>query len=189
MSDHANITRLTTSLFTGGDLPYNETKAAGHIAHWQDVGIATVIDCRDEWNDADLVADLAPEIRYVHAGIDDAGQRIPNLWFDQIVDSAELTPVGATTLVHCHMGINRGPSGAYALLLAAGHDPIDAIDLIRTRRPIAAVGYAEDALRWWHHRSSADTAKRGADRRRLAEWRSSHPHSTPRIIREIRASA
>ncbi len=70
--------------------------------------------------------------------------------------------------------------------MALGADPVEAIDRIRSRRPIAAVGYAEDSLAWWHRRSAAPDAVRKADRRRLAQWRRANPHDTVRIIREIR---
>jgi hypothetical protein len=61
---------------------------------------------------------------------------------------------GKKVFVHCHMGINRGPSTAFAILLDQGMAPEQAFDLIRAKRPIAAVYYAEDALR-------ADLARRG----------------------------
>jgi len=77
----------------------------------------------------------------------------------------------AGVLLHCHMGINRGPSAAYAVLLSLGWDPIAAIAVIRAKRPIAAVGYAEDALDWWHRRTDASPAHRRADVERLARWR------------------
>ncbi len=73
-------------------------------------------------------------------------------------------------LVHCHMGINRGPSMAYACLLVLGWDPIEAMTAIRTARPIAAIGYAEDALDW-HHRTYRDQPTPPA--RQLAAARSS----------------
>ena len=146
----ANINRLTDTLWTGGDLPEDDATAIAHIADWLAAGIGTVIDCRVEWTDEEFVAAVAPGIRYINLGIDDAGQRVPPAWFDRVVAAADTAPAGTGVLVHCHMGINRGPSAAYALLLAAGHDPVEAIDLIRSQRPIAAVGYAEDALRWWH---------------------------------------
>jgi dual specificity phosphatase 3 len=72
-------------------------------------------------------------------------------------------------------------------LLATGWDPIEAIDLIRTARPIAAVGYAEDALNWWHRRVDLGAAERVAERSRLRHWRADNPHDTVRIIRQIRA--
>jgi dual specificity phosphatase 3 len=181
----ANITQLTPTLWTGGDLPEDEEVAADHIQDWLDAGITTVIDCRWEWSDEDVVAAVAPLIRYVYAGVDDAGQRIPAAWFDHIVEAANTD--GESVLVHCHMGVNRGPSAAYAILLSRGLDPVEAVDLIRARRPIAAVGYAEDALRWWHRRNGATLTEQRLDRDHLARWRREHPHDTIRIIRAIRA--
>ena len=181
----ANITQLTDTLWTGGDLPADEHSAMNDIAAWRAVGINVVVDCRHEWSDEALVTRIAPGIRYVHVGIDDAGQRVPPSWFERICDVASGSP-SARVLVHCHMGINRGPSAAYALLLAAGHSPVDAIALIRSRRPIAAVGYAEDALHWWHSRCGASLQLRRDERTALARWRRSNPHDTVRIIREIR---
>ena len=55
--------------------------------------------------------------------------------------------------MHCHSGINRGPSAAFAVLLSIGWDPVEAIELIRTQHPIATVSYAENALDWWHRSS------------------------------------
>ena len=80
----ANITQLTPTLWTGGDLPEDDEVAADHIGDWRDAGITTVIDCRFEWSDEELVAAIAPEIHYVHVGVDDAGQRIPPAWFDDV---------------------------------------------------------------------------------------------------------
>lgn len=186
MNARANITRLDATLFTGGDLPMDTTRAVADIAEWRMHGIDRVVDCRAEWSDHELVAAHAPEIDYAHLGIHDVGQHIPGVWFDELVAAVDPDVV---TLVHCHMGINRGPSAAYALLLARGHDPVDAIRLIRTRRPIAAVSYAEDALEWRLDRTGADEASAHRTRARLAAWRRANPHDTVRIIREIRAAS
>ena len=180
----ANITQLTDTLWTGGDLPDNDDEAIDHIGQWQHLGIATIIDCRWEWTDKDLVADVAPTITYFEHGVDDAGQHIPGIWFDELLATAESTAPGAGTLVHCHMGMNRGPSGAYSVLLANGFDPVAAIDLIRLRRPIASVAYAEDALRWWHDRNNTVEPRRRDDIARLAAWRSAN---AKRIVRRLRS--
>lgn len=178
------ITRLTDTLWTGGDLPDDETLPAV-LEGWRSVGIGVIIDCRVEWTDEDFVAEYAPEIRYVHHGIDDIGQHVAPGWFDQLVAAAAPRPEDPAdgVLVHCHMGINRGPSGAYALLLAAGHDPVGAIELIRTRRPIAGVSYAEDALRWWHRRNGTPEADRVEQRSALADWRRANRMHTIRLLR------
>ena len=53
-----------------------------------------------------------------------------------------------TVMVHCHMGVNRGPSMAFAAMIATGWDPVEALTAIRAARPVAVVLYAEDAVRW-----------------------------------------
>lgn len=186
----ANITRLTKTLWTGGDLPQDDEAAIEDIGDWLEAGITHVVDGRGEWSDEELVGLLAPAVTYLHNGADDAGQRMPDSWFDDAVDfalDAWAADPDAGVLLYCHMGINRGPSAAYAVLLSLGWDPVDAIALIRAKRPIAAVGYAEDALDWWHRRTGSGSARRLADAERLARWRLEHPHDTVRIIRSIRA--
>jgi len=183
-----NINRLTEHIWTGGDLPEPIDEAIEALQAWEELGIRHIFDARMEWTDEDFVEALTPDIRYLNCGVDDAGQRMPDWWFDTIVDFVEeATEVGGVVLLHCHMGINRGPSAAYAALLASGWDPIGAIDRIRTARPIAAVGYAEDALGWLHRRNGTPPNIRRQERNALATWRQDNPHDTIRIIREIRA--
>lgn len=184
-----NINRLTNTIWTGGDLPEAVDEASDALQAWEALGIRHIFDARMEWSDEDFVEALTPQIRYLNCGVDDAGQRMPMWWFDRIVEFVEeANSVGGEVLLHCHMGINRGPSAAYAALLAQGWDPVDAIDRIRTARPIAAVGYAEDALRWWHRRNETPETRRRLERTALAGWRNDNPHDTIRIIREIRES-
>jgi hypothetical protein len=186
----ANLNFVTDRLATGGDLAYDRADALRDLNGWQRLGITHVVDNRLEWSDADLVAEWAPEINYLHNGVDDAGQRMPDEWFDTgtaFIRGALRSPT-AKVLIHCHMGINRGPSLAYAALLALGWDPIDAMDAVRSARPIAGLGYAEDALDWHHHRQEAPLVQRRSDRRRLEVWRRENSIDVVRIIRAIRAA-
>jgi len=186
----ANLDFITPCLATGGDLPYDDQAALEALEQWQQLGITHVIDNRLEWSDEGFVADLAPNICYLHNGVDDGGQRMADRWFDTGTEfaTAALADPGSKVLVHCHMGINRGPSLAYAILLATGWDPIEAIDAIRTARPIAGLGYAGDALDWHHRRSDTPTARRRSDRVDLAKWRTANRIDVVRIIRRIRAA-
>lgn len=186
----ANLDFITPHLATGGDLPSDDEMALAALEEWQRLGITHVIDNRLEWSDQDFVADVAPDIRYLHNGVDDAGQQMPDRWFDLGTEFAAqaLAVPEHKVLVHCHMGINRGPSLAYAILLSAGWDAIDAIDAVRTARPIAGLGYAEDALDWHHRRSQTPPTRRRRDRVRLEEWRQANWIDVVRIIRRIRAA-
>lgn len=179
---------VTPQIATGGDLPPFWDDLVPAVKAWQELGITHVIDNREEWSDEDVVAQLAPEIAYLSNGVDDAGRGQPDHWFDDGVAFARdaLADPAAKVLIHCHMGINRGPSLTYAVLLDHGYDPVEAIDVIRTARPIASVLYAEDALDWFHRRTDIDPDRRADDHRRLAEWREDNWIDVVRIIRGIR---
>jgi dual specificity phosphatase 3 len=185
-----NLDFIIPQLATGGDLPQNQQDAVGVLQKWRSLGITHVVDNRFEWNDENLVAEHCPEIQYLHHGVDDAGQQMPDWWFGigtEWVRGALQDPQ-AKVLVHCHMGINRGPSMAYACLLMLGHDPIEAMTMIRSARPIAAIGYAENALDWHHRTSGANPREQQAERERLEAWREANWIDVVRIIRQIRAN-
>ena len=172
----------------GGDLDYwGERFASLQLAELVGAGVTHIVDARVEASSEIFVADLAPEVHYLHHGVDDAGQQMPAEWFNVGVDFAlDAISSGGVVLTHCHMGINRGPSLGYAVLLGLGWDPIEALDAVRTARPIAAIGYAEDALAWHHDRTGASATASRSDRRRLAGWRRANAIDLETIMRQIR---
>jgi hypothetical protein len=186
----ANASFVTERLLVGGDLDGLDEELTGtQLRELVAAGVTHLLDCRLEADDSDLVADLEPQVNYLWLGIDDAGQRVPVEWFDTGVAWAldALEDPDAIVLTHCHMGINRGPSMGFAVLLAFGLDPVDAIAAIRDARPQAYVAYAEDALRWHHERSGASTSDALDDRIRLERWREDNPIDLVRIIADRRA--
>jgi dual specificity phosphatase 3 len=163
---------LTDRLWTGGALPSRPDAATRVIEIWRSVGIGAVVDTRGEWSDEDRVASVAPEVAYLNPGVVDGGQPMRDSWFETITAFAhQHLCAGAGVLVHCHSGINRGPSAAFAVLLSTGWDPVDAIELIRTQRPIATVAYAENALDWWSRSSRLPDGRHAATRARFDRWR------------------
>ena len=185
---HANASRITGNLWIGGDLETRRPALARvQLDELDAAGITDIVDCRIEWNDQDWVTAAKPHLGYLWLGVDDAGQQMPDRWFEigtsHILNRLE---VGATVLTHCHMGINRGPSMGFATLLALGWDPIDALDRIRTRRPIAYVAYAEPALDWWLRSQSATRTDRIDAQARIAQWRSENHLDVADAIRRIR---
>lgn len=187
----ANISRVTAQLWIGGDLESRDPAlATAQITEIRRLGIGGIVDCRIEWNDEDFVAGTAPEIEYLWLGINDAGQRIPDKWFDEGTSHiSDLIGRGETVLAHCHMGINRGPTMGLAAMLVLGWDPIDALDRIRRRRPIAYVGYAEDAVDWWCRTNGATRSHRAQQQERLREWRGTHNLDVAGVIRKIRQAS
>jgi dual specificity phosphatase 3 len=181
----ADAAFVTARLLVGGDLDTTDDElATRQLLELVDAGVTHVVDVRIEWNDERWVAEAAPQIAYLHHGMDDAGQRVPAAWFDAGVAWAlQALEQGGTVLTHCHMGINRGPSLGFAVLLAQGWDPVEALDAIRAARPIAWIAYAEDALRWHHERRSSTDEELERDRRRVAQWREDNALDLAAVIR------
>jgi protein-tyrosine phosphatase len=184
----ANAQFVTSQLLVGGDLDFrSEGIALRQLEELVDAGVTHIVDVRVEWSDEELVARHAPGVRYLHHGMDDAGQDVPPEWFDAGVDHV-LAAIedGGVVLTHCHMGINRGPSLAFAVLLALGWDAVAALDRIRSVRPVAFMAYAEDALRWYAGRCSLPAEEASAAVERLAEWRRSNELDMASVIRKTR---
>ncbi len=185
----ANAHVVTDQLLVGGDFDsFDRERAADQVQELVALGLTHVLDVRLEWDDSALLAELAPGVGYRHDGIDDAGQRVPGEWFEELTDWAAdaLADPDARLLVHCHMGVNRGPSAAFAVLLRLGWDPFEALDAIRAARPIAYIAYAEDALAWHHDRHAASEDARARDRALLEAWRNDHGLDMHAVIRRIR---
>ncbi len=181
----ADAAFITPHLLVGGDLDTRDAVLATRQLHeLLEVGVTHIVDARIEWSDEQWVGESAPGIAYLHHGMDDAGQQVPGSWFDVAVSWAiEAMEQGGTVLTHCHMGINRGPSLGFAVLLAQGWDTVEALDAIRLARPIAWIAYAEDALRWHHEGRGSARAELDRDRRRLVQWREEHDLDLDAVIR------
>ena len=185
---YANISQIDRNLWTGGDFEVpNPDLAAAQLAEVDGLGITNIVDCRSEWSDEEWVTAVAPHIGYHWLGVDDVGARLPDEWFDAGTSHIlRCIEDGGTVLVHCHMGINRGPSMAFAALLVLGWDPVDALDRIRHRRAIAYVDYAQDALDWWQRRNGASAVQRRIAQQRVAGWRTANQLDVAAVIRRIR---
>jgi dual specificity phosphatase 3 len=183
----ANAHFVTPQLLIGGDLSFNDSEAAAQLEELVAAGVTHIVDVRVEANDARLVAALAPQVGYLHHGIDDAGQRVAAEFFDTTVGFAvDAMDAGGVVLAHCHMGINRGPSLGFAILLHQGWDPVDALTAIRAAREIAFIDYAGDALVWHHERLGNGSASLWDDLERVSEWRRMNHLDMVEVIRKKR---
>jgi len=186
-AEYANLHFVTPTLAVGGDIDgYDDNLAGMQLAEIDAMGITHVVDVRIEWNDADAFSFALPHIGYLHHGMDDAGQAVPAEWFERAVSWIEAAGPDAVVLTHCHMGINRGPSLGFAVLLAQGWDPVEAIAAVRAARPQANVWYAADALVWHHQRTGADAETVRQQHTELAAWREANPLDVVRLIRQQR---
>lgn len=170
---HADVCRLTDQLWVGGELSAIDPDLAARQLNELTVrGIDAIIDTRIERDDIDWVTESMPQIDYLSIGVEDAGHLMPEEWFDTGTDYAlEQIQDGHVVLIHCQAGINRGPSLAFAVLLAQGWDVTDALDHIRTQRPIVRIAYAEDAVAWWCERSNVPADVANQMMKQVGTWR------------------
>lgn len=185
---YANLHFVTPQLAVGGDLDVHDPElAAMQMAEISELGITHLVDVRLEHSDELDFRFCAPHIDYLHHGMDDAGQEVPAEWFEHAVswvEAALAADPDAVVLTHCHMGINRGPSLGFAVLLSQGWGPVDAIAAIRAARPQANTWYAADALRWHHDRQGTDPDTAADDHAALQGWREANPLDVVRLVRQ-----
>ena len=98
----------------------------------------------------------------------------------------DLVADGGRAVVHCHMGINRGPSMAFALLLADGWGITEALDAIAEARPIVGLIYADDAVRWWGRRNGWSQEQVHAGVAEVSRWHLTKGIDIAQVIRVIR---
>src|SRR5438132_13324940 len=98
--------------------------------------ITHIIDCRSEVDDRSLIKGysqrkigktnprLKTELQYLYNGVPDDNKPKPPEWFGKSIDFAleAFSHHGTRVYVHCAAGVNRGPSTAFAILLALGLD-------------------------------------------------------------------
>ena len=177
-----------SGLIVSGDLPTEERAARSQLADWAQLGVTHIVDVREEWSDAALVERYAPQMSYVSAGCDDFGGKRADAWFAAVLDELgdALRDPAAVVLVHCHMGVNRGPSMAFRLLLEQGWDAVDALNAIRRSRPIAALIYAKDAVDHFHRSHGSPDTVRYTDRHRVSDWLDTNRVDVGWVISRIR---
>ena len=188
---HRTMCHVTPWLYISGDLHPDSARAQAQLAEWVGRGVTDIVDVRGEWSDAAFVAEHAPEVGYYYFGTHDDGSLQLDSWFDQGIKAMHEARrrKDATLMVHCHMGINRGPSMAFAMLLEEGYSCVEALTDIRDSRPIAAIAYAEDALRAHHRRHGTSASLYLAERAAMREWFSDNEIDVRTVIRAIRTAS
>jgi len=179
-----------TALIVTGDLYPERGRALQQLDWWLRSDAVGIIDCRGEWTDEDFVAVNAPELDYRYVGTDDDGRGQDDEWFEAGVTHFEdLSLRGGRVVVHCHMGINRGPSMAFAILLSQGWGITEALDAIASARPIVGLIYADDAVRWWGRRNGWTRAQIADGVAEVSRWQTANGIDVSQVIRVIRQAA
>jgi predicted protein tyrosine phosphatase len=180
---------VTDRIAVCGDLPESDVAAQAQLDQWQAAGVSVIVDVRGEHSDASRVAEWAPHITYIHLGTHDSGGAQDHAWFvlgvEEILSALAADPA-AKVVIHCHMGVNRAPSMAVAVLLAMGYDGIAAVEAVRAARPIAAAIYADQALdvHLWLRGVHSDERAVAIDE--LKDWMRANPVDMSWVISRIR---
>ena len=185
------LCEVTDRLFVCGDLPHLQSDPDGFhrvLDEWVMAGITHIVDLRGEACDADDVARHAPHITYTWLGTHDSGGNQDFSWFDEGVTAITraMKDSDARVVVHCHMGVNRAPSMAYAALLQLGYGIEDGLHAIRDARPIAKILYADSAVRWFADRDGWAEAFRIDAESRVWAWHRDNEVDVRWIISRIR---
>lgn len=149
------IDQVNERMYVGGDPMYCRNLAADIDLINENVNV--IIDCRSDhehyngWNEE---AGIGAHVKYLHIPMYDDMQRenssddFISAWnqVTEMIEADEL-PVNPVMFVHCHMGVNRGPSMAMFFLMVE-HDmtPEAAFALIRASRFGTGIAYAEIAV-------------------------------------------
>ena len=122
-----NLSWITPNLALGGAFHTRD------IPRLRQIGITAVVDCREEASDDELA--LARNgIDYLRLPTPDA-HTLTQDSLDRGVEWVRQQIVrGAKVYVHCSHGVGRAPELGACVLVADGHLPGTALDLIRARR-------------------------------------------------------
>ena len=145
----STITYINDRLYVGGDPEYSEDIFADITLLNQNVDL--IIDCRSDeearlggWADLD---DL--DVPILHAPMYDDLENTNNARdFTNAMDRVRREyPEAKSFYIHCHMGVNRGPSMAMFFLMAEfGMTAMNAFHLLRSQRHGVGIAYAEQAV-------------------------------------------
>jgi dual specificity phosphatase 3 len=137
----ADFTFVTARIATGAAL-----RSKADVRKILVAGINVLIDCRETTDGPLLNGHSAIEYLW-NPTADDGTPKPPEYWARSLTFVLPLLSQPHTkVLCHCTSGINRGPSTAYAIMVALTFPPALAENLIRTARPIVGLRYKADAL-------------------------------------------
>ena len=178
---------VNDKIAVSGDLSDYDSEAVAQLQKWVSEGVTDIIDLRGEESDETLVRKHAPQIKYHWLGVDDEGDRRSDEWFEAIQKAAAQVLADPTrkVVIHCHMGVNRGPSAAFTALITNGVDPIEALGQIRAARPVAAMIYAGDAIQWFAEQQGNTQEQSDALFNAVLDWHKQNPLDVGYCIQQI----
>jgi hypothetical protein len=188
LAELANLHFVTPKLAVGGDLS-SEDEGLSRSSWRRSASWASRTSSTRGWSGrtSRRSAEHASHVRYLHHGMDDAGQQVPA----RVVRGGGRLGRGR---------VRGGPGRDRPHPLPHGHQPRAVARLRRAARaglgpgrgdrghpaarPQANVWYAADALDWYQARTGVDAETAEQQRRRWQEWRDANRLDVVRLVRE-----
>lgn len=149
-----NLSWVTAELAVGGGFPPRHSEALARTH-----GIRAVIDLRAEA--CDEAARLGKHgIAFLHLPTPDHHPVSVAMLDRAVAFAGTHLDRGEPLLIHCQHGIGRAPLTALCVLTARGHAPLEALELLKTRRPLTSPSPAqyEGWAAWLHGFRPRDAA-------------------------------
>jgi protein-tyrosine phosphatase len=124
-----NLDWITPELAVGGSFP---TERAEHLA--QALGIGAVVDLRAEACDDEALLRRCG-LEFLHLPTIDHHAVSPAMLAAGVAFARHQLETGRRVLIHCEHGIGRSALLALCVLVDGGMDPLEALELAKSRRP------------------------------------------------------
>lgn len=132
-----NLSWITDDLAVGGSFPAERAIELA-TAH----RVRAVIDLRDESRDDEAVL-VQHGITFLHLPTLDHGAVSPAMLDEGVAFASYYLERAERVLVHCEHGIGRSATLALCILVARGMEPLDALELAKSRRALVSPSPAQ----------------------------------------------
>ena len=144
MGSPLNFDWVTGPLAVGGSFPM---EAVEQLVKRE--GIGAIVDLRVECCDDEAMLRLHG-LEFLHLPTEDCCAIAPRMIDDGVEWVQARLERGTRVLIHCEHGIGRSALLALCVLVAGGIGPLDAMNRLKTARPVVAPGAEQlDAFRIW----------------------------------------
>jgi len=144
MGSPLNFDWVTGPLAVGGSFPM---EAVEQLAKRE--GIGAIVDLRVECCDDEAMLRLHG-LEFLHLPTEDCCAIAPRMIDDGVEWVQARLERGTRVLIHCEHGVGRSALLALCILVAGGLQPLDAMNRLKTARPVASPAPEQlEAFRTW----------------------------------------
>lgn len=132
-----NLSWITDSLAVGGRFPSERAEILA-----RELGIRAVVDLRSEERDDERIL-IQHGVVLMHLPTDDHHAVSQPMLADGVAFVRPFLDRGERVLIHCEHGIGRSATLALCVLVDLGHEPLEALELSKTRRALISPSPAQ----------------------------------------------